>query len=368
MVASAERAAERTGWARVAQALTLGALALALLAAAHAFYGRPVRLYIDDELVFSARRPSRAWMLAAVLLACRLALLRRAPLGLWKWVRVLGGRIAQGAHAAASALVLAKEFVRSALPAWGRSVAAWARFRREDATTFYTLLTVLTFGLALGPPYGLWRFVYWMPGFTFIRANARFGIVGMLGLAILAGIGFDRVARRLRRGRRVVLATVVGMLLVAEFAAMPMPIVPAGDIRIPAVDRWLDTRPKPFVVAEVPMLHPKYVTPSERLQTRYMLHSTAHWQKTVHGYSGWRTNVHHELFAAMDTFPDDHSLELLANLGVNYVVAHTDLYPPGRWSEVETLLQQYRSRLRLEHVEGAGRVYSVHKPADRPHW
>jgi hypothetical protein len=260
----------------------------------------------------------------------------------------------------------AEESLRSALPGWRQSAAAWARFRRQDATTFYLLLTGLVFGLALGPPYGLWRFVYWMPGFAFIRANARFGIVGMLGLAVLSAIGFDRLARRFEGGRRVVLATAVGALLVIEFAPMPMPIIPAEDIRIPAVDRWLDTRPKPFVVAEVPMLHPKHGGRSERLQTRYMLHSTAHWQKTVHGYSGWRTDLHHELFVAMESFPDERSLASLAGLGVDYVVAHTELYPAGRWSQVEALIQKYPSWLRLEHVEGTGRVYSLHKPADHP--
>jgi len=93
-----------------------------------------------------------------------------------------------------------------------------------------------------------------------------------------------------------------------------------------------------------------------------MIHSTAHWQKTVHGYSGWRTDLHMQLFDAMQTFPDETSVASLSGLGVTYIVVHTDYYPPGEWNGVEERLRGFSSRLRLEHVEGAGRVYSVVKP------
>jgi hypothetical protein len=41
---------------------------------------------------------------------------------------------------------------------------------------------------------------------------------------------------------------------------------------------------------------------------------------------------------------------------------HTDFYRPGEWSGVEERLRQFSSWLRLEHTEGAGRVYSLIKP------
>ena len=96
--------------------------------------------------------------------------------------------------------------------------------------------------------------------------------------------------------------------MIVEFAAMPLRTV-RYRVKIPAADHWLDSQPKPFVVAEVP------VFPSERYQTMYMLHSMAHWQKTVHGYSGMRPRLHDELYAAMRSFPDDLSLIRLGNSG-----------------------------------------------------
>jgi len=156
-----------------------------------------------------------------------------------------------------------------------------------------------------------------------------------------------------------VLATVVGVLLVAEYAAMPMAAQPS-DVEIPAIDRWLDSQPKPFVVAEVPVQ--RLDEPFERREAAYMIHSTAHWQKTVHGYSGWRTDFHSQLYSDMQVFPDETSVTSLSDLGVTYVVVHTDLYQPGEWSSVEQRFRQFSSRLRLEHVEGTGRVYSLLRP------
>jgi hypothetical protein len=81
----------------------------------------------------------------------------------------------------------------------------------------------------------------------------------------------------------------------------------------------------------------------------------------VHGYSGWRTDLHWQLFSDMQTFPDEASVASLSDLSVTYVVVHTDLYAPGEFTGVEERLRQFAPRLRLEHVEGAGRVYSLLK-------
>jgi hypothetical protein len=231
----------------------------------------------------------------------------------------------------------------------GQAIAAWAGARRRDAATFYVLLTLFTFGLALGPPHGLWQYFYWMPVFNFIRAHSRFTLVTLLGLAVLAAFGFDAITRRWTRRARSILAAAVGVLLIVEYAAMPM-AVGQGHLDIPAVDRWLDSQRKPFVVAEVPVN-------GEQDQVSYMIHSTAHWQKTVHGFHGWRHLLHTMLYWDMQKFPDEKGLGQLSDLGVTYIVVHTERYPPGEWPGVEERLRQYSARLRLVHAEGAGRVY-----------
>jgi hypothetical protein len=90
-----------------------------------------------------------------------------------------------------------------------------------------------------------------------------------------------------------------------------------------------------------------------------MLHSMAHWQKTIHGYSGIRPPLHEQLYFELETFPDETCLQSLARLKVDYIVVHTDLYPPGEWPKIEERLKAFSTWLKLEHVEGAGRVYSL---------
>jgi hypothetical protein len=173
----------------------------------------------------------------------------------------------------------------------------------------------------------------------------------MLGLAMLVGFGFDRLSGRVSSRKRCAAAGVLGVLMLGEFAAFPMAVVQARA-DIPAVDLWLASRPTPFVVAEVPI-------GGERRESEFMLHTMAHWQKTVHGYSGFRPSQYDELDAQLRRFPDDTSLGALARFGVTYVVVHTDLYEPGEWEPVRERIEQYRARLRLVHVADSGRVYEL---------
>ena len=88
----------------------------------------------------------------------------------------------------------------------------------------------------------------------------------------------------------------------------------------------------------------------------------AHWQKTVEGYSGLRPPLHEELYAQLVNFPDETSLRRLAQLGVNYVVVHTDLYAPGDWPKVDARINLARPWLTLQREDGAGRVYLLRAP------
>lgn len=237
-----------------------------------------------------------------------------------------------------------------------------AAITQPRQVAFYGALTFLGVWLSIGPPLGLWPLVYWLPGMSFIRVPSRFTMLAVLGLAVVAAAGFDCLAARLRtRGRRVFAAAII-VLLAVEFAAIPLAVVPSR-IDIPLADQWLATRPAPFAVAEVPLPDPLQAGPFERRQTMYMLHSMAHWQKTVHGYSGIRAPLHDRLYVLLRGFPDEASLEELVRLDVRYVIVHTELYPPGEWDRVAARIDRYGGRIRLEHVAGTGRVYSLHPPA-----
>lgn len=232
---------------------------------------------------------------------------------------------------------------------------------RYDTRTFYAVLTVVSVWLSAGPLAGLWPLVYWLPGLNFIRVPSRFSLLALLGLAVLAGMGFERLSGSMAPKTRAVWACFVGALLVVEFVAVPLGTSPYR-VQIPDVDRWLAGQPKPFAVAELPLANPANLGAWERRHTEYMLHSMAHWQKTIEGYSGFRPPRHQELYSLLVNFPDEKSLRGLAQLGVNYVVVHTDFYAPGEWPKIDARLSLFQTWLRLLHEEGAGRVYLLRSP------
>jgi hypothetical protein len=230
---------------------------------------------------------------------------------------------------------------------------------RENPAAFYLFIAILSTLMFVDRPFELWRYVYFLPGFNFIRVPSRFIILAMLGLSVLAGIGFDRLAARWSDRTRAIAGVIVAMLLLAEYASYPFGGVPYR-VDVPAIDRWLDTQPKPFVVAEVPVPSPGNWGALERQQTQSMLHATAHWQKTIHGYSGIRRPYHDQLYIDLTAFPDANSVNSLRGVGVTFVVVHTEEYGI-RWRTIEEQLSKTPA-LRLEHVEGDGRVYRVLPP------
>ena len=223
---------------------------------------------------------------------------------------------------------------------------------RRGPTALYGFIAVISFWLAIGPPFGIWRFVYWIPGLNFIRAPSRFTILEVLGLAMLAGFGFDRLTRRLTARGLAAAGLLVSALLVGELA-VPLCVEPFV-FEIPALDRWVASQPVPFVVAELPLEHPH----NEWRHAAYMLHSTAHWQKTIHGYSGFRPPAHEALYRQMIHLPDQDSVTSLRELGVTYLIVHADLYVPQDWARVKNRFAQVPA-LTLVHEEACGRVYRI---------
>jgi hypothetical protein len=98
---------------------------------------------------------------------------------------------------------------------------------------------------------------------------------------------------------------------------------------------------------------------AEVMQATYMLHSTAHWQKTIHGYSGARPGVLADLYKALDAFPTPELIDRLQSLGVTYVVVHSGLYPEARRVAFLQELDQFEDRLTLVHRDGDDRVYQL---------
>ena len=293
-------------WRRLALVLNVAFL-VELAAALYGTFSSDPRIRLGGVVIASTRHVWRAWVWCLTAAALRIAIAPRVPL------------------------------------------ATPLRFRRGDMALFYTLLFLLCLWLSIGPPYGIWQYVYWLPGFNFIRAPSRFMILGVLALGVLAGFGVDAIVGHVRPRTASVTATIVATLMILEFAAMPLPMA-AQSPALPAIDRWLASQPAPFVVAEVPVPDSTNITVREDRESTYILHSMAHWQKTVHGYSGLLPQFSDELYSAIAHFPDDASIRRLREVGVTFVVVHD--------SRIAAQVPAF-PQLKLEHEESDGRIYRL---------
>ena len=230
-----------------------------------------------------------------------------------------------------------------------------------DPRWLYLAVVLVTIWFAVGPPYGVWRWVYWLPGLNFVRVPSRFMLLGVLGLGVLASIGFDRLMAARSAVVKTRAAVVIGLLMLGEFAVMPLDAQPY-QVDPPAVDRWLATQPKPFAVVEMPVPDSFSVITQERRNTLYMLHSLGHYEPIVQGFSGIQPPGYEALHQKLITFPDEVSLRALLDLGVKYAVEHIDLIPPTERDEVVARYEKFKDWLTLEHVDGQGRVYLLHYP------
>lgn len=240
------------------------------------------------------------------------------------------------------------------------ALVLWRPTRRHlgsDATGYFLLLAVGSTGMFTTWPVDTWRHIYWLPGFNFIRVPSRFIVLVVLSLGMLSAVAVDRLTVHLAPRWRAAVATAIVVGLLAEYNSYPFAGVPYA-VEVTPADRWLSTQPKPFVIAEVPIPSVGDLGAYERHQTTAMLRTTAHWQRTIHGYSGIRRPLHEMLYEQLTRFPDPQSLALLREVGVTHVVVHTQQYPADRRPNVVSRLD-HTPAVQLVYGEGPTRVYML---------
>jgi hypothetical protein len=198
------------------------------------------------------------------------------------------------------------------------------RSDQRPVVVLSTVLVGLGVWLSLGPdgPLGLYaalaKHVF---GFAAIRAPARYGVVAMLGLCLLAAVGLSRVLRQPHadgRARTIVLPAVVIALVLAEYANTPLAFVEAPRTDT-AVGRWLRDAPEPGAVLYWPVA-------LDRENTPYMIEALQHGRPIVNGYGGGRPPRYGGVIDSLSTLPAAEGLATLKALDVRFVVA------PVGWS------------------------------------
>lgn len=203
-----------------------------------------------------------------------------------------------------------------------------------------------------------------LPGLRSLRGFARLVMVPVLGLALLAAVGFDRLVRGRQAVMRITAAVVVGAVLLAEYKAR-IGMTPRIDKpQLTAVNRALARLPDGPVV-ELPMGDTRgpfwaYVE-APRLQL-----STIDWKPRVNGYSGYSPLDYER---SIDLFnglakggpASSDALALIDELDLRYIVIRTapldpDLDEPGLAYEDEAAAARIVASLPADRVANVSRA------------
>ncbi|MGE5531081.1 MAG: hypothetical protein ACM3VW_03050 [Bacteroidota bacterium] len=241
-------------------------------------------------------------------------------------------------------LALAAVLLRKVGPLQRRRVWAFAGV--------LAVLVVLSWGPQLGPltlPYRL-LFEY-APGFKSIRVPARLIVLVTAVLAMLAGYGAAPLLERLGKWRRLVGGGLCLLVVVeAGFLQVPGVIVPqVRSERIRAdlcvdVYQWLANQPDDPVILELPIPSQPILRAFTEATRQY--YSTAHWKRTVNGYSGFSTRTYEAIAESSQSFPDPATIAWLQGLRVNLVILHRDDYEDEQYERLWAELPGYASQLR----------------------
>jgi hypothetical protein len=179
---------------------------------------------------------------------------------------------------------------------------------------------------------------FWLPAYylahlpfmDLMRVWARFGVVAMLFVALLAGIGVSYLMSRFHRWRW----SIGGLCLLLVILDMVPGRVESTPLDVRPIDRWLAAQPGDFAVAFLPPGRGNYEAMFGSLYHGKHLPAYNHPQHLPAAFKA---------FAQRGAdFPNPDAIEALRAMGLRYLVVDRRFYDQPEqagWRSVETILQ-----------------------------
>jgi hypothetical protein len=248
--------------------------------------------------------------------------------------------------------VLFPGFFALGLGAAGVIIALRRGTRERETALVYGSLAVLAFWSSFGPGAGLYRILYQLPAFSFLRAPSRLGLVVVLCLVVFAAIALRRLYSALSTRIRNLAAAIACAAAIADLIIVPLKWWEAPDLPSPYAQLAISPRAP---VAEFPFYGERIAFP---LHAQYMLFSTRHWMPLVNGYSDVIPADFRDAAAVLDSFPSNDAFNVLARRRVRYIAIHWDMFA-GRHDEIRRRLLPYAGNLKLLAEDPRMTLYEV---------
>ncbi len=178
--------------------------------------------------------------------------------------------------------------------------------------------------LSFGPKTPLYGWLYHVyPPLHGIRGPARFGYLGIVAVAALAGFELAHLRAHSRAGWRIAISVAALVLVTAETVAAPIDLAPFTGID--PIYATIEDTPN-AVVAELPLPHPY----AGFINATYMLDSTLNWKPMINGYSGFMPQSYYAHYEALRSFPAPGAVTALGRMGVNRAFVHLNQLSPAQ--------------------------------------
>jgi hypothetical protein len=253
----------------------------------------------------------------------------------------------------------------------------WLRgAKRLGEEGYFAALAAVSFILSLGPvlhvagariwiPLPYVALYYVVPGFSSMRAPARFASLVILSLSVLAGVGFERLRDRWGPRPMVWRSTFIATFLVAVLCAWPSPLslveLPSSD-RLPPVYAWLSSHPGAEPLLEIPVpASDGDENGTHAIRQFYLLY---HGHPRLDGSSGFVSRRYRRFRSEIQSFPSQEALQVAGEMGAGLVVVHFQDYPLAERESLRRAIAAER-RLTLKADCDSDAVYELRLSVQR---
>jgi len=224
--------------------------------------------------------------------------------------------------------------------------------RDRETALLYGSLGLLALWSSFGPRAGLYRVLYDLPTFSFLRAPSRLGLIVVLALVVFACLALRTILAAAPARLRAAIGAIIIVAAIADVAVFPLRWAHAPTIS--AAYDTLNHRTR-ATIAEFPFYGERIAFP---LHAQYMLFSTSHWLPMVNGYSDVIPRDFREIAPVLDSFPSREAFAILARRRVRYITVHWDMYV-NRKDEIRQRLEPYLPNLNALAGDEQMTIYEV---------
>ena len=153
--------------------------------------------------------------------------------------------------------------------------------------------------------------------FPMVRNYARFGIIVMLSISVLAGIGLKHILERMKtRWKKVAFTTLAVSIIFFEFAHLPDFQFRDVVRDVPPEYVWLSKQSGDFSIVEYPLLK------GNAIDNRYLFYQRIHRKKMING--AWIGTPAYKFKQKIRRIQDPQTPGILSYLEAKYVIIHKD--------------------------------------------